>query len=100
MDIPEWDISSMTKRYILEQEVFPVAGHFFLVAGNISCGRNYFMAQKGKHLKNIPCSKKYFLHCGIFPALDDISWGILYFLEQEVFSGAEKDSCGKHIFTI
>ena len=68
VDIPEWDRSTMTRRYIREQEIFSMAE-------NILCGRNYFVWQElywGRReyilgqvvlfvTRNISCSGKYFL---------------------------------------
>ena len=79
VDIKEWDRSSITRRYILEQEIFPVAGTISWVEGNIHWGRLFYL---GKEIffvtRSISCSKKYFLRWGIFPALDNISWGMFF----------------------
>ena len=46
VDIPERDSSSMTRRNILEQEIFPVAG-------NISRDRKYFLGQGPSPVQSI-----------------------------------------------
>ena len=68
----------MTMRYIQEQEIFPAAG-------NISCGRNYFLGQKG-------------IYTG---AEGNIYWGSReYILGQLNYLGQETFFVTRNIFEI